>query len=161
VVRARSDQLLVDFRQFLEKDCGSILQLLPNASQREGVQLIHEPFRSFLIDAESCPQVFYIDMALTHGYLTLKCLQRLKNGDGANDVFDIYAVEWWVCHLSKVTLAQPSTELLVAVYRFFTSEGLWIWVKWLCSWAISDGIRFPDTAYREDCPMGTFVVSRL
>jgi tetratricopeptide (TPR) repeat protein len=37
--------------------------------------------------------------------------------------------------------------LLVAVYRFFTSEGLRIWIKWLCSWAISDGIRFPESQH--------------
>ena len=134
------DELVIDFRQFLETDCGSILQFLPAGKQVEEVRLIHETFRSFVVNPERCPKTFYIEEKQTHGYLALKCIQRLKEGSGIDDSSN-YATYFWVHHLSKATSTQQSPKLLVAVYRLFTSEGLRIWVRGLCSRVSVQGLR--------------------
>lgn len=131
---------LVDFSQFLEVSCGSILQLLPAGNQVDEVQLIHETFRFFVINPEGCPQAFYIEETETHGYAALKCLQRLTSGGDLDDCSD-YAAGYWVDHLSKATSAQQSTRLLVAVYQLFTSEGLRIWVRRLCADSSAQGLQ--------------------
>ena len=123
------DELVIDFRRFLEVDCGSILQLLPIEGEDDNVRLVHETFRSFVVNQERCPQGFFVDVTETHGYLALKCLQCLTSGgDGAKECSD-YAVTYWVNHLCS---AQQTKELLLALRQFFSSNGLGAWVKWLC-----------------------------
>ena len=134
------DKLLIDFRRFLDADCGSILQLLPGKKGDENVRLVHDTFRSFVVNREACPSEYFIDVTETHGYLALKCLQYLSKGGRVKEC-STYAAMFWVNHLSKATSTQQSKELLVAVYQLFSSEGLRIWVKQLCSSGLQEGLR--------------------
>lgn len=134
------DKLLIDFRRFLDTDCGSILQLLPGKKGDENVRLVHETFRSFVVNREACPSEYFIDVTETHGYLALKCLQYLSKGGRVKEC-STYAAMFWVNHLSKATSTQQSKDLLVAVYQLFSSEGLRTWVKRLCSTGLQQGLR--------------------
>ena len=87
------------------------------------VRLVHDTFRSFVVNREACPSEYFIDVTETHGYLALKCLQYLSKG-GRVKKCSTYAAMFWVNHLSKATSTQQSKELLVAVYQLFSSEGL-------------------------------------
>ena len=131
------DELIIDFRQFLEADCGSILQLLPEGDQ---VRLIHETFRSFVVNPVNCPQAFYVEEEQTHGYIVLKCVQRLNHGGSENACND-YAARYWVDHLSLAKSAEQAPELMEGVYQLFTSDGLRIWVIQLCSHIPMQGLR--------------------
>jgi tetratricopeptide (TPR) repeat protein len=135
---------LVDFRRFLDADCGSLLQVtlplplpmplprLSNEVKDENVRLVHETFRSFIVDREKCPPAYFIDETETHGRFALKCLQCLAQGSGAKQCID-YAATRWLDHLSEARSTRQVNDLLGAVYQLFSSDGLRLWVKKLCS----------------------------
>ena len=131
---------LLEFRQFLDEYCGSIVHFLPHngaaeADDTEIVRLVHETFRSFVVDRKVCPSAFLIDEANSHGSLALRCLGCLTDGSGADEC-QKYAAEYWFRHLSKAISAKQSMELLVALHQFFSSKELKRWVHHLCkmSW---------------------------
>jgi GPI inositol-deacylase, winged helix domain len=86
---------LVDFRNFVELDCGSILQLIPSSDGKDdpGVQLIHETFRSFVLNSENLPQLFLINEV--DGHVALNCLRHLM-GVGEADAINSYSLGNWV-----------------------------------------------------------------
>jgi hypothetical protein len=137
---------LVDFQKFLEIDCGSILQLVPNLrpgwpdSTGDTVQLIHETFRSFLLNSTDCPQMFLIDEIRVHGHLALNGMRRLSSCN----IFTInrYWFTHWVDHLSKATSPEQSEEILIALHQFFTSDGVKNWIKY--------GLQLPDDIQSQD-----------
>jgi hypothetical protein len=53
---------LFDFDEFIDVDCGSLLQRTPG----QAIQLVHDTFRSFLLDSSKCPVDFYIDEKEIH-----------------------------------------------------------------------------------------------
>lgn len=118
----------VDFQNFLEVDCGSILQILSAEDKSVNVQLIHETFRSFVLNPVICPQEFLINEAATHGHLALNCLQRLSCVEDAT-IDNKYCLTQWVAHLSKATSTQQARDLLVSLHQFFTSDGVKNWMK--------------------------------
>ena len=117
-----------DFQEFLRVDCGSILQLIPEMDGPDGVQLIHETFRSFILKPEICPPAFLVVEAETHGHVALSSLERLSSSDGSNPINE-YWTEFWVSHLFKATSRTQFEILLVHLHRFFTSEGIKTWIK--------------------------------
>jgi tetratricopeptide (TPR) repeat protein len=131
----------VDFQSFLEVDCGSILQILSAENKPTNVQLIHETFRSFLLNASTCPPEFLINEATAHGHLALTCLQRLPHVDSTPD--NVYCLTKWVAHLSKATSTQQSKDLLVSLHQFFTSDGVKNWIKHglPTQHSLTDGLR--------------------
>lgn len=118
---------LADFQAFLEVECGSILYLMPIGPDDPGVQLVHETFRSFIVNEERCPRSFLINEVESHGHLAIKCLQRLSTGD--ETFVGNYGLEEWVQHLAKATDASQSNQLLISLHGFFSSEGVGMWVS--------------------------------
>jgi tetratricopeptide (TPR) repeat protein len=115
----------VDFKQFLEVDCGSILQLMLRKDDEIFVQLVHETFRSFLLNQRVCPEKFSVNEAEAHGHLTSKCLSRIsKVGDN-----NIYCSSQWCLHLPKASSARQAQELLTCLHDFFASDSLEKWIK--------------------------------
>src|SRR5208282_6458100 len=91
------------------------------------VQLIHETFRSFLLNSENCPQMFLIDEIRAHGHLALNAMRRLSSCNLIT--INRYLFTHWVGHLSKATSSGQSEEILIALHQFFTSEGVRNWIK--------------------------------
>jgi hypothetical protein len=147
---------LVDFQKFLETDCGSLLQLIPSIFPEQSddsgdtVQLIHETFRSFLLNSEYCPQSFVIDEIWAHGHLAVNGMRRL----GSCNLITInrYWFTHWVDHLSKATLQGQSEEILIALHQFFTSDGVKNWIK--------HGLKSPDY-YRSQDPAEEKPLNRI
>ena len=117
-----------NFQEFLSVDCGSFLQLIPAPNVSDGVQLIHETFRSFLLKRDQCPPEFLIVEEETHGHVALSCMKRLSNVAISATIND-YCSIFWVKHLSKATSLKQSNILLVNLHQFFTSAGLKTWIK--------------------------------
>ena len=132
----------VDFQNFLEVECGSILQVLSVEGKVTNVQLIHETFRSFVLNPIACPQEFLINEADTHGHLTLNCLQRLSSVEDST-IDNEYCLTQWVAHLSKATSAQQAEYLLVSLHQFFESDGVKQWITHgLCEQpSLGDGLQ--------------------
>lgn len=124
---------LFDFQKFLEMDCGSMLQSVPNLRQGDTgdtgdtVQLIHETFRSFLLNSKYCPQMFLIDEIRAHGHLALNAMRRLSSCNILT--INRYWFTHWVDHLSKATSPGQSEEILIALHQLFTSDGVKNWIK--------------------------------
>ena len=147
------DKLVIDFRRFLDADCGSILQFLPGEKGDENVRLVHETFRSFVVNREACPTEYFVDVTETHGYLALKCLQCLSKGGGVKECSD-YAATYWVNHLSKATQPNSRKSCCCRSTSALFLEGLRIWVKRLCS----DGFRSKVSKFRSSLHLcGTLV----
>lgn len=128
---------LVDFRHFLDENCGSILQFLPpegknNTDQDDIVRLVHETFRSFVVDPKTCPSAFVINEADSHAFVAVRCLKGLTDSIESEEC-EHYAARYWVNHLSKATSPQQSSKLLVLLHQFFVSEGIKSWVSELCA----------------------------
>jgi tetratricopeptide (TPR) repeat protein len=115
----------IDFRRFLEVECGSILQLMPAWNNEVIVQLVHETFRSFLLNERTCPKSFFVDETEVHAHVTSKCLSRMSS----NGTVDRYCLSNWIDHLLKATSKAKAPEVLVSLYQFFTSDALERWIK--------------------------------
>lgn len=121
---------LGDFQNFIEIRCGSMLQIL-TAEDESGskVQLIHETFRSFLLDGKNCPTDYHIDERKNDAFIASECLHYLSSHfAGAN----IYIAEFWWRHLQKAFPGGiESDELSVRLHHFLTSEGpgLHSWIR--------------------------------
>ena len=136
VERCLEPDTLLEFRQFLDEYCGSIIGFLPGggpdkADGGEIVRLVHETFRSFIVKREVCPSAFVIDEVKSHGSLALRCLECLTDGRQVDEC-QKYAASYWIKHLSKAISAQHAMELLMALHKFFLSKGLTRWVHALC-----------------------------
>ena len=121
---------LIDFKRFLEVDCGSILHL-PRGEEYDIVRFVHETFRSFVVNPNVCPQSFLVNETDTHGYVALKCLQCLTNAVSPEECIR-YSARYWANHLTNATSVLYSRQLLTAIHQLFISEGLTVWVKQLC-----------------------------
>ena len=128
VVEFSVNDNFADFEEFLKVDCGSILQLIPDTNGPDGVQLIHETFRSFVLKPEECPPTFLVVEVETHGHVAINCLKFLSTSDGLDAIND-YWTRYWTSHLSKATSPRQSKVLLVNLHIFFTSAGLKTWIK--------------------------------
>ena len=128
VVEFCVDDQFADFQEFLMVDCGSILQLIPDTDGPDGVQLIHETFRSFILKPDICPQAFLVVEVETHGHVALSSLDCLSRTDDSVPINE-YWIKFWVSHLSKATSFNQLKSLLVRLHKFFTSEGIKTWIK--------------------------------
>jgi tetratricopeptide (TPR) repeat protein len=120
---------LGDFQNFIEIRCGSMLQILTAEDEcGSKVQLIHETFRSFLLDGKNCPTDYHID-GKNDASIASECLRYLSSHSvGAN----IYIAEFWWRHLQDACLRGiESDELSVQLHHFLTSEGpgLHSWIQ--------------------------------
>ena len=135
---------LADFHDFLEVDCGSIVQLLAGEKDAQIVQLVHETFGAFVVK-EICPSPFFIDKTETHGYVAQKCLQGLLE-NAIPIVKNLYCSTTWVMHLSKATSSRQENQLLVSLHGFFTSHGAKAWIQ--------HGLRYDNALYRHSLNIG-------
>lgn len=131
---------LVDFHEFVQVDCGSILQksessvdpwTYPWTFERKTiyfVQLIHKTFREFVIDAERCPPMFYVDEKEANRQIALEGIRRLNSADLT--FINYHWFNTWVDHLDKTATNDRSDEVLVALYQFFNSHGVRNWIKY-------------------------------
>jgi hypothetical protein len=118
---------LADLQEFLEIDCGSVLQIVGEEDNIEtrGVQLIHETFRSFLVNEKTCPPDFCIDLEPMHRHITVNCLDYL-----ATNVPNDYIARFWTVPVGQVTLLERSLHLLTSRHRLFISGGLKRWINY-------------------------------
>jgi tetratricopeptide (TPR) repeat protein len=119
-VEHAAGEKLLDFDDFIDVDCGSLLQRTPG----QAIQLIHVTLRSFLLDSTKCPSDFYIDEKEIHVHMASVCLDylaKLKN----NTYIQIY----WVAHLRKATELRTSIALLKPLSQLFGSQGLGKWIE--------------------------------
>jgi len=127
---------MVTFHQFLDETCGSLLQFLPQPARKgnivETVELVHETFKSFIGNPKVCPSSFLVDKPDAECSTTLQCLKCLTSHASASNEVMEYSASNWVDHLSMATANQWTTRVLVALYRFFTSEGPKFWIKQIC-----------------------------
>jgi tetratricopeptide (TPR) repeat protein len=122
---------LGDFQNFIEIRCGSILQILTAEDERGSrVQLIHDTFRSFLLDGKNCPTDYHIDEWKNDAFIASECLHYLSSHPvGTN----IYIQEFWMEHLHDACpRGIESDELSVRLHHFLTSEGpgLHCWIRY-------------------------------
>jgi tetratricopeptide (TPR) repeat protein len=120
----------VDFKDFLEVQCGSFLRFVgPSVSGDVTVQPIHETFRTFLLDPISgCPSNFHIDIPTSNTDLALICLDSLCTGTSQTDFTRWYSSWYWFTHVARV---KDRRELvLVRIHRFFTGVGVQNWIKY-------------------------------
>ena len=129
IVEKCLDERFVDFQRFLDTKCGSFV------SERDGISIhiVHETFRSFLLNPKKCQPEFLLDEPHTHGYVVLKCFQFLSEGPPVCATARIYALFHWVYHLARSKSPRQRSILLRELSRFFASEGLFVWVRYLCS----------------------------
>ena len=114
-----------DFSNFLQVQCGSFLCFVGGYDGSVYVQLIHETFRSFLVDAAQCPSNFLIDLDVSHTQVTLLCLDVLGATEENRTVVSAYAMNNWMTHLNTVTKDETQVEkLLVRVYQFLRSQDM-------------------------------------
>ena len=102
-----------------------MLNLLPEGDD-ELVQLVHEIFRSFILNASNmCALQFSVIKEKSHGHVVLQYLKDLKGSEGPKFVLR-YSILEWPKHLVKATQEQ---ELLVCLYQFFNSDGVKMWLS--------------------------------
>jgi len=129
-VERRLGDSLADFRAFLEVECGSILHLLPSDdNSNRPVQLVHETFRSFLLNPDKCPREFLIQEASVHSDMVLDCLTDLSQFGERGFTYETYGLHEWIKHLSKSTSTEKSQQLLSLLISFFNSDGLGVWIR--------------------------------
>jgi tetratricopeptide (TPR) repeat protein len=133
----RDDQM-VNFGDFIDETCGSLLQFLPQPEGTDDlVELVHETFKSFIADPKVCPSSFVIDKPKAECDAALQCLKCLTSGTAPKEVCE-YASTYWVEHLSMATAIQSKTDVLVALYGFFASDALKFWIKRNCQTEIRE-----------------------
>ena len=119
----------LDFKMFLEMQCGSIVRMVSGSEGSPTVQLLHETLRSFILDRRKCPPELWIDEERAHGYVALKCLQCLSTEDDSN-VLIKYGARQWVGHLLNATSSEEQCfEILVSLHRLFMSKGVRVWIR--------------------------------
>ena len=118
----------IDFEMFLRVQCGSIVRIIPGSEDNPTVQLLHETFRSYILDCKKCPPGLWIDEERIHGYVAVKCLQYMTIEDDSN-IFNKYAAQHWVDHLSKGTSREQCFEILTSLYQFFNSNAVRVWIR--------------------------------
>ena len=124
---------IVAFHQFLDETCGSLLHFLPQAEGKDDiVELVHETFKSFIVNPHVCPLSFLIDKPEADCYAALQCLKCLTNHASAPNEVSEYSSSNWVAHLSVATTIQLRTSVLVALYDFIASDGTKFWIKRYC-----------------------------
>ena len=115
----------VEFRKFLDVECGSFLSRVnPGWSFR----LVHETFRSFLLDPEKCHPDFLLDEESSHGHILTICLQSLLEEDKV-EFGRRYSQRNWVSHLKKTREPRLASRLLSALHSYITSDGLFKWLR--------------------------------
>ena len=120
---------LLNFKRFLDVQCGAILRLVPArwSEAQFTVQLIHETLRSYLIDPDlTCNVSFRIDEQSSHEEVASVCLRALCCGKDSELIG--YAANSWQFHLSKVNVSRTKT-LFINLYDFFNSEGCKLWLR--------------------------------
>jgi NACHT domain len=127
-----------NFRGFLELNCGSFLRLIPSVNH-EGefiVQLIHETFRSFLLDKERCcPSDYHVDISEAHAQVAMMCLKVMTLERAESNSFVQYAAEHCFFHLhhGQLCVEETGKHLKRLIGMFFDSDGKLVWVKrYLC-----------------------------
>jgi hypothetical protein len=121
-------EALLDFQGFLEIECGAFLRLVPTSSDDKfSVQLVHEAFRSYLLDNSRCHTDFYIDEANAHAHALNICLNILSSRRCSP--FPRYAAQRWNFHSTNVNqnqLIRP--DILNNLCHFHESEGCKTWL---------------------------------
>ena len=129
IVEKCLDERFVDFQRFFDTKCGSFVSHRGDFP----IHIVHETFRSFLLNPKKCQPEFLLDEPRTHGYVVLKCFQFLSEGPPACASARRYASDHWVYHLARAKSPRQRAILLGALSRFFASEGLVVWVCDLCT----------------------------
>jgi tetratricopeptide (TPR) repeat protein len=121
-----------NFQRFLEVECGSFVQLLPDFRGGTVVQLIHETFASFLTDSIRYPDgKYFVDKPTAHAEMAALCLDVMIEYDETH-IFFPYASTFWADHLrnsSGSSKGESTSKLLKSLYNFFTKRGVNTWVK--------------------------------
>lgn len=132
---------LANFREFVERQCGSIFLIAELQGMTGTVQIIHETFRSFLGNTETCPIDLQITIHAAHGHLTSTSLEFLAK-DEINEQTPIYGYisTNWNYHLIHVKQGGYDGKILLGLYRFFHSMGLklWLYHELTKSWNLAD-----------------------
>ena len=114
------------FQEFVEVECGSLLQLVSISEKEEThVELIHETLRTYLVNRAGCLKEFYVNEATTHNHAFEVCLQVLSSGSAPEKVTH-YAIKHWIDHLNQADLNIGSLSTLEA---FFESQSLKVWLR--------------------------------
>jgi tetratricopeptide (TPR) repeat protein len=121
---------LADFKKFLEVECGSFLQLTTEPINR--VRIVHETFRSFILDQSRCPTTFFIDEGFAEEYVTLGWLRFARTDEGIN-AFEAHrhSPGRWsgLSNLSEKTSIRQSSQILIELHEFFTADGDRRWLR--------------------------------
>jgi NACHT domain len=119
-----------DFSVLLERDCGSILQIINDDRGSRRVELIHETFRSFITDVERCAPDWLVSGPASHGRLLRGCINIMCSGTTHPMQITTYAARSWVPHLLEIDFTANSSRLAVVdIYHLLTSTGISAWIK--------------------------------
>jgi len=131
----------LDFRSFLEKECGSMLALRPLPSHDRdvdevAVDFIHATFKAFVTNKAVCnPPRYYVNEEDGNTSVALHCLNSLIQ---RNDGLMTYAYEKWFRHLQDANFQTSEFRpLTLALRQFFEGPR---GVQWLRE-NISEQIR--------------------
>ena len=118
------------FREFLEVECGSILHLPPSGdNSNRPVQLVHETFRSFLLNASKRPTEFLILEDISHAEVVLGCFNDLAEHGESSFSAKIYGLGQGVSHPSNATSIGQAKNLLDCFLRFLNSDEIALWIR--------------------------------
>jgi len=147
---------LANFREFVELQCGSIFLITQIEGMAETVQVVHETFRSFLMNTKSCPLDLQITIDTAHGRIASTCLDFLATDkiDYQLPIYEYISTNWNY-HLIHVKQGGYDQKILLNMYRFFHSEGFkqWVYHGLTENWNVADPLanetEIEDKALRD------------
>ena len=124
IVELSLGDTLTDFHDFIDLECGSILQLV-RSELGVRVELVHATFRSFLINQKVCPENFYVNETMAHSRALVVCLEALSAQ--STHRLKAYAAKSWLQHLQY---AEYSCSIFSALRHFLESGGCRQWLQY-------------------------------
>src|SRR5205814_9107338 len=108
-VETSLDDEMIDFRQFVETECGAFLSITPHADHSATVHIGHETFREYLKSGESriCPQ-----LSVSHAKMARVCLDLISNASLNGKSMQNYALDNWFLHFSEAISAHGKHQAL-------------------------------------------------
>lgn len=139
---------VINFREFIQLECGSFLSIIPISKDTGTVQVTHETFKSYIMNDEALgPRA--LSRKPCHLQLAIACLGSLTCEDESRKCLRVYAVEHWLAHFVAFRAAKGNqipesaklTELLIKLHDFLSDDGRFMdWIK-QCIFILEEDIR--------------------
>lgn len=139
---------VIDFQKFIQLECGSFLKVIPTAEGPGIVQVVHETFKSYIMNDDALGDRG-LSRDICHLQLATACLESLTCDDENLECLRDYAAEHWLTHFvafraaagNQTPKCQQLTRLFIKLHDFLTNDiAFGIWIK-RCIFIIEEDIR--------------------